>query len=288
MIAIPSLTSAEVVYKRDSLYSHIWVEDNRRIRTLYFNAAVQSTMSLNDPLMGALEYTEFFHAAFAFKPDLKRVLVLGLGGASTPKAFLARYPGVEVDVVEIDQVVIDVAERYFYLMESKNLKIIRDDARRYLARGGKKYDAIFVDAYLADYYGNYVPFHLATREFFEVAAARLTEGGVIGYNVVWGTLDWQDRSIRAIYKTMSDVFGQPCLFPVMSSRNMVFFCVKGGGMPSRSELTKTAREADRELGYLPKSISSLIANAKLHYLDTRNVPLLTDDYAPVESLGAIR
>ena len=168
-----------------------------------------------------------------FKPDLKRGGVLGLGGASTPKALLARYPGVEVDVVEIDQVVIDVAERYFYLMESKNLKIIRDDARRYLAWGGKKYDAIFVDAYLADYYGNYVPFHLATREFFEVAAARLTEGGVMGYNVVWGTLDWQERSIRAIYKIMSDVCGQPWLFPVMSSRTMGVFCGKGGGLPSR-------------------------------------------------------
>jgi len=26
----------------------------------------------------------------------------------------------------------------------------------------------------------------------------------------------------------------------------------------------------------------------LHYLDTRSVPLLTDDYAPVEALGLFR
>jgi len=279
---------ARTVYERDSMYSHIRVEDSRGTRTLYFNASCESTMSLADPLAGALEYTNMFHAAFAFKPDIKRVLVLGLGGASTPKAFLARYPEVTIDVVEIDPVVIDVAKSYFYLPDSPKLHIIRSDARQYLAHSRATYDAIFVDAYLADYYGNYVPFHLATQEFFKLAEARLNAGGVIGYNVVWGSLNWNDRSVRAIYKTMASVFGQPYLFPVRSSRNMVLMCVSGSKKPSLDELAATAREFDKARRQLPVSISSLIARAQLAHLNTRTVPLLTDDYAPVEALGVFR
>lgn len=288
LVASATSAWARTIYQRDSLYSHIRVEDEHGVRTLYFNTACESTMSLADPLAGALEYTEFFHAAFAFKRDIKRVLVLGLGGGSTPKAFLARYPDVTVDTIEIDPVVIDVARNYFYLPDSPRLKIIRSDARQYLARSRGTYDAIFVDAYLADYYGNYVPFHLATQEFFQLAAARLNEGGVIGYNVVWSSMNWNDRSVRAIYKTMESVFGQPYLFPIRSSRNVVLMCVQGGTPPERAQLLATAREVDRARGQLPRSISSLAASGMLQYLNTRTIPLLTDDYAPVEALGLFR
>jgi len=279
---------ARTLYERDSMYSHIRVEDARGTRTLLFNAGIESTMSLADPLAGALEYTEMFHAALAFKPGIARVLVVGLGGGSTPKAFLARYPDIAVDVVEIDPLVIEVARNYFYLPDSPRLHIIRSDGRQYLARSKGIYDAIFVDAYLADYYGNYVPFHLATQEFFRLAEARLSAGGVIGYNVVWSSLNWSDPSVRAIYKTMESVFGQPYLFPVRSSRNMVVMCVQGGQVPQPAELAAMAREVDKARGALPRSISSLAAGGMLQYLDTRSVPLLTDDYAPVEALGLFR
>jgi len=133
-----------------------------------------------------------------------------------------------------------------------------------------------------------VRFHLATQEFFKLASARLSPGGVIGYNVVWGSLDWNDRSVRAIYKTMASVFGQPCLFPARSSRNMVVMCVSGDELLERSELVASARAVDNARGRLPTTISSLIAGAQLQVLNTRTVPLLTDDYAPVEALGLFR
>ncbi len=286
--SLPSKISATVVYQRDSLYSHIRVEDSGGIRTLWFNNCPQSTMYVNDPSSGALEYTEFFHSALAIKPSLRRVLVLGLGGGSTQKAFLNRYPDVSVTTVEIDPVVVEVAKKFFYVPESPRHKIVIEDARRYLSRSGGGFDAILIDAYLADYYGAYVPFHLATKEFFQLVSKNLSDGGVVAYNVTAQINGWNSSSLSAIYKTMSSVFGQMYLFPARRLMNVVVVGAKDGRIPSMERLRANAREVDRYYGRLPVSISSVIAYAQSSTLDLSVAPLLTDNYAPVELLPLFR
>ncbi len=286
-LVLSNQISAKVIYQADSLYSRIRVEDTGGIRTLWFNNAPQTTMSLSDPTRGALEYTEYFHSAHAFKPGIKKVLVLGLGGGSTPKAFLTRYPEVNVTTVEIDQAVVNVAKNYFYLAESSRHQIIVDDARRFLARSKATYDAIFIDAYLADYYGAYVPFHLATKEFFQIVRTRLSPGGVVAYNVIGQINGWNSASLNAIYKTMASVFGDLYLFPARTIRNVVVVGV-AGGLPSPQTLKDNAQKADKAYPKLPIKVSSIISRGYVGRLNVAGAQLLTDDYAPVETLSLFR
>lgn len=277
---------ARIVYERDSLYSHIVVEDIGGTRTLYFNTWPQTEMLLRDPYRGALQYTEMYHAVLAFNPQCKRVLVIGLGGGSTQKAFLSRYSDITVQTVEIDKTVAQVAREYFYVPESSRHTITIEDGRRFLARSSQTYDAILVDAYLADYYGAYAPFHLATQEFFRLAKSRLNERGVLAYNVIWSSLSWNDASLRTMHKTVSSVFGSVYMLPARRSRNVVLVCVPGNA-PSSATLKNNARVVDKKYGRLPTTISSLVSQLSTRSLDTRRVPVLTDDYAPVETLNLL-
>jgi hypothetical protein len=57
--------------------------------------------------------------------------------------------------------------------------VITADARPFLRRTDARYDLIVVDAFRPPY----VPFYLATREFFRLARSRLVPGGAIVLNV---------------------------------------------------------------------------------------------------------
>ena len=57
--------------------------------------------------------------------------------------------------------------------------MITADARPFLRRTHSRYDLIVIDAYRPPY----VPFYLATREFFRLARSRLAPGGAIVLNV---------------------------------------------------------------------------------------------------------
>ena len=81
----------KVIFERISQYHHIQVYDENGVRTLSFNGSWESTMSLTNPLTGHFEYTEYFQMPFIWNPDIKRVLMAGLGGGSTQRAFQHYY-----------------------------------------------------------------------------------------------------------------------------------------------------------------------------------------------------
>src|SRR5665213_2475956 len=110
MLLAPFLSSAQrvVQFDRISAYHQIQVYDENGKRTLSFNGSWETTMSLTNPLTGHFEYTEYFQMPWLWNRDIKRVLMVGLGGGSTPRAWQHYYTNVMVDVVEIDPVVEEV------------------------------------------------------------------------------------------------------------------------------------------------------------------------------------
>lgn len=277
---------AAIVYQRDTLYHHMAVEDTGGVRTLWFDAAPQSSMLLVDPFEGALEYTDYFHVPFVFNQNIRRVLFIGLGGGSGPKRFLYDYPDVQVDVVEIDPAVVEVAQEYFFVKDDPRLKIHVEDGRVFLSRSKDRYDLIVVDAYLSSAYGPYIPFHLITREFFEEAREHLTVGGVLSYNVVGTILGLESKQVRSIYRTMSEVFPSLYLFPAETSMNVVFTAIKRkvNFTPEQVNMIGNRLFLERKvrLPAFGRRLMRCIAWAPF----LGDVPVLTDDFAPIESLQA--
>ena len=62
----------------------------------------QSAMYLDNPIELALPYTHFYRLLEYYRPNARRMLVLGGGGYSFPKYALANYPDIHIDVVELD------------------------------------------------------------------------------------------------------------------------------------------------------------------------------------------
>ncbi len=284
LLTICSPSQAAIIYRRDTLYNHILVEDIGGVRLLRFDASVQSSMSLVNPLEGALEYTDYFHTPFVFNPNIRSTLFIGLGGGSGPKRFLADYPDMRVDVVEIDPVVVEVAEQFFGVTRQPRLNISIEDGRVFLNRTNRQYDLIVVDAYLSSAYGPYIPFHLATREFFERSRDRLTVGGVLVYNVIGTVQGPQSTNVRSIYKTMASVFPSLYMFPAETSMNVVIVATKRKVSYAPPQIYDIGNRLFLERKVRLPAFLRRLTRCIAAVPPLADVPILTDDFAPMERL----
>lgn len=279
----------DVLLERDSAYHHILVVDEPTgLRYLKFDDSWQSAMDRSDPVSLVFGYTRYFHLAMALVGDARRVLMVGLGGGSVPKNFLVRYPELSIDVAELDPEVVTVAQRYFDVPDREpRLAIHAEDGRLFVVRSDQRYDAVFLDAY----YANSIPFHLATREYMEQLASRLAPGGVVASNIIGALSGRRSLLFRSMLKTMQAVFPTVYVLPVgaysgsaidPSLRNIVVLATKEP--PLSPEVFRSRVEQLEAAGRLPAGSSDLARSLVVQPIDTSDVPLLTDDHAPVDTL----
>jgi predicted membrane-bound spermidine synthase len=271
----------EIVFQRDSPFHHISVVDRSGTRSLYFRTSnAQSRMSLADPYEGGAEYTDFFHVPMALDHGLSSALMIGLGGGTVPKRWARDYPGLEVDAVEIDPVVVDVARRFFFFETGPRLRVASLDGRVYLKRSAATWDLIGVDAYTTNTYGSTLPAHLATREFFAVAAEHLSPDGFLVYNVAAPP---HTPITRAIARTLREVFPGQMVFAARSG-NTVFVAHRGEAHWKREEVVVGVREALASGRLKLASVADGAPRMLGAILPVGDAPVLTDDYAPVDTL----
>ncbi len=277
--------SAEMVFEATSPYHHIQVVDEDGLRMLSFDGTRESRMSLRDPLQGHFEYTEYFHTPWLWNTQLTSVLVLGLGGASTQRAYRHYYPQVAVETAELDPTVVQVARDYFGYQESGNHKVHVVDGRIHLRRGQSRYSAILVDAYSKGRYGSFIPYHLATKEFFEMADQRLATNGVLAYNVIGTLHGWQADILGSLYKTMKGVFPQVYLFPATSSQNVVLVGVKSKERLDAARLRQRGEALIRSGQIkLPSFRARLGVVQQDPPASFQKSQVLTDDFAPTDGM----
>lgn len=285
VLAAPA-ARGRVVFQAYSPYHHVLVIDEGGIRTLSFDGTHETRMSLRNPLQGHFEYTEFFHYAWIWNTNLSRVLMLGLGGGSAQRSFLHHYPGVRIQSVEIDPVVVQVATNYFGVTTSGRHEIQVADGRTYLRRARETYDLIVLDAYTKHRYGSQIPQHLATREFFELARDRLSTNGVLAYNVITiSRLGGADAGM-ALARTLQAVFPQVYCFKAATSLNVVMLATRDPRRLSNAELDRQGARLIQAGLSPPAGLFGRLKSFQTEVpREAARAPLLTDDYAPVESLS---
>jgi len=252
---------------------------------LSFDGTSETRMSLTNHLMGHFEYTEYFHLPWLWNTQLSNVLMIGLGGASVQRSFAHYYPQVRLETVGIDAMVVQVAKDYFGFKESPTQRVQTEDGRVYLRRSQSSYDLIIADAYVKGRYGSSIPYHLATREFFELAKARLTTNGMMAYNVI-GTMEgWKKDILGAMYKTMKSVFPHVYVFPATTSQNVVLI---GTVDPTRMNMVEIRERAKAlvqsgrvQLPDFEKRVQMLRFQTPS---GTFQAKVLTDDFAPIDGL----
>lgn len=292
---------AQTIYENYSAYHHILVRDEAEKRILYFDSSPQSTMFKTDAYAGGFEYTEFFYAPLVLDPTTKSVLFVGLGGGTGPKYFLKHYPEMKIEVSEIDPAVVKVAKQYFELPEDPRLRIVTIDGRTFIQRTKQTYGAIIMDAYASGPNGAYLPYHLATQEFFRSAFDRIENGGCLVYNVMGEYGGSNDNIVRGMLQTLESVFQKVYVFQAESSWNTVYLAQKidpaklapngtrdGKGWPDGpwlahpADLSDLAAQLAAKGNYLPPNFPKRLTQFSAAHTAARDGKLYTDNNAPVD------
>ena len=277
--ALPALAAINILYEKDSLYHHIIVTDDNDLRTLRFDRLRQSALDLKDPYRLVFHYTQYLYLAMAFHDNPQRALFIGLGGGSAPRRFHRDYPTLLIDVAELDPEVVSVAKRYFMFQEDDRMKVQAVDGRIFLQKTPQRYDIIVLDAYYADA----IPFHLTTQEFLTELKAKLSPTGIVVSNVIGSVRGADSKLFRAILKTLETEFRQTYVFPVDEVSNIIVIATQSDERLSKQEVMRRARRLEDERKVqLP--IEQFAHTYVLDRIPRDDVPLLTDDYAPVDGL----
>jgi spermidine synthase len=274
-----------IVYSKDTRYHRLYVVDDGDTRYLRFDASLQSAMYRGEPFRTRFRYTDYLQLGIAYAPTSRDVLIVGLGGGSAPKRMWRDFPKLEIQVAELDPVVVDVARRYFALPRDRRLDVEIDDGRRYLDDTEKRFDVIVLDAFFADG----IPFHLFTQEFLELARARLEPGGVVVTNVIGVLAGPGSRLFRSVYRTYRVTFPTVLVHPVVlggetdaSLRNLIVVATEKGA--PETEFLVERWEGIRERFRTAPDLRKPILDRYDAFIPTRDVPVLTDDFAPTDSL----
>ncbi|MBM3334770.1 fused MFS/spermidine synthase, partial [Candidatus Sumerlaeota bacterium] len=134
----------DVLFEGESLYHHVRVTEEEGFRNLAFDRTrgTQSTVKVSDPIFLYYVYTRLAFAGLAFCENPQDVLFVGLGGGSMPRFFRHHYPEADIDIVEIDPMVVEVARKYFFFSkegEDPRMRVFVNDGRVFLRKTDKKY-----------------------------------------------------------------------------------------------------------------------------------------------------
>jgi len=274
LLLVPAGTikpSEGLLDERESAYQYVQVSersDGSRVLRLNEGVAVHSVWHADSVLTGGVWDTFLLVPPLLDRP-VRTMLIIGNAGGTIARAYGELYPGVEITGVEIDPEVTAVGRRWLGLGDNPNLHVVADDGRPYLELTDARYDMIVVDAY----HQPYIPFYLATKEFFALVRERLEPGGVVALNVAGVPGD--ERLSEAIGTTLLAAFPQAWRWRPLRFNELML----GFDRPeSRGALVGRVTGA-------PAAVASLVPlfQAGLEPVEPSGHPL-TDDRAPVEWL----
>ncbi len=215
--------SEEVVAEVKSKYSHIKVADYGTLRQLYFvrdngEEALESTIDTNHPQNLFLLYTQTMFASLLVNKEHKDTLIIGLGGGGMVHFLNYYFPYVNIDAVEIDPAIVEVAKKYFYLKPHPSTRIITDDAVNFISLPGKNYDVIYMDAFLkpsteTDSTGVANKFKAPT--FLQRLKSRLKKNGIVVFNIN------NHEKMQDDIKTIQSEFPQVYFFQKNRAGNLI-------------------------------------------------------------------
>ncbi len=207
------------------------------------------------------------HFAMVQHPEPKRVLLIGGGARGTLREIL-RHPVEQVDYVELDPVVTEVAREYLgpetvAALEHKRVRLIHGDGRSFVKSAAGEYDLIIVDvpepatAVLNRYY---------TTEFFREAAERLDRGGVLAIGAA-STADLRSPAVAnrnaTIYHTLRSVFPDAI---AVGDRHLQYFAARSPDVISADPAALQLRYHERGVqaeGFSPGQFQLLLEEGSL-------------------------
>jgi spermidine synthase len=268
----------DVLADVDTRYARVWVFEemrgNRKTRLMRTDPySTQCASYINDD--GSIsdepvfEYIRDMNVGIEILPDADTIAIAGGCNYSLPRTLHEDIPSAAIDVIEIDPSMTDIAREWFGLADEPGFDIIHEDARAYFnnhsADASERYDIVYLDAYNS--FAS-IPFQLTTKEALEAIESTLMPDGVVVANTIGAIEGKRADFIRAFTATMQSVFP-----------HVQAFGTREGNFPDNTQ--NIIMVASNEPFELPEEYAKTLLP-----IDTEEVAILTDDYAPIESLTA--
>jgi predicted membrane-bound spermidine synthase len=294
--------------------------DTDIVRYLKFNANTESGIHpYRGEYKNGVEYTNLLHLPLMWvnNPKPKKLLVVGGGGAICPTQYHDWY-GTQVDIAELDEEVQNVAQKYFQMSKDGITFHIGDGRQTIKQIPDHEYDVIILDAYSS---GGQIPFHLMTWEFLREVKNKLTPRGVLATNIISALKNMSPNPIppaslylaeyRTLTATADDLKSrgidgkqlftpdQVYVFPKVYDpplagndfekyRNVIVICTQEEERRDIEQLQKDIKklsEGSEAIIKIPKMleyVNQLQDHPTDKELQDNKVPVLSDDYAPVD------
>jgi spermidine synthase len=254
------------------------------------DAETYQSMVLEDPeaaralLTGGRYFEQMALGAWFDRPQRAtlRVLIIGYAGGTVYRTMKETAPpGVELDVigVEIDGTVIDVARDHLRHreLEGEGLTLVTGVDARTVVNAlpeDQTFDLVLVDAYART---NYLPFQLATLEFFEHVRDHLAPGGWVGVNVLGDGM--KSPVARAVGSTMAKALERTYVAPNPAYfGNVILWASKDAPAGPRIRGGRAMHPGMAAAAYALERLS-------VRFVPGEGAVVLTDDLSPSDRLA---
>lgn len=199
----------------------------------------------------------------------------GGGSYTHPRAVNALYPAASITVAEVDPAVTQVAKDFMYV-DTNNMNIVHLDARQALAAATENsFDIIIGDVF----HDVTLPYHLTTREYLRLVKSRLSSAGFYIMNIV--DSDSDPKLVKSVLKTLQTEFAYVSLWLEKNQPPVVrqTYVISASNTHELPDTIQSTHGFNREW----LNITNRIIHSGTSLDD---LPILTDDFAPVERLIA--
>jgi spermidine synthase len=250
------------VFEAESSYNYIQVLEYDGTRYLRLNEGQGVHSEYNpDTLAYGGPWQQFLVGPFFYADrepaSVTRVGIVGLAAGTSARQADAVFPEVTIDGWEIDPKIVEVGRTYFD-MNLPNLNVYVQDGRWGLEQSQEKYDLIIVDAYRPPY----IPPHLTTQEFFQIAADHLKPDGALAINV--GRAPGDRRLIDGLATTIGTIFPSIYVMDIPGTFNSILY----------------ATLQPTEAANLQANLDRFLARGDVHPLLVQSMTLTLDNLQP--------
>lgn len=281
----PPNLGGTLVYATDTPYYHLEVLNYSNNLILLTDLSYQSIYRASSASNAIADFADSNY--YKYQPlvseqggGIKSALYLGLGGGAMVSD-LYKNSNASIDVVEIDPIVISVAEKYFGLNFSGRMHVYNQDARFFLRNSTNTYNVIVVDTYGGSIS---MPYQLTSLEAVKEMKQHLTSNGSIFINIVSPVEGNSSCAFRSIYKTYGAVF-----------KNLYVFLLDPKYPGRVQNIVLIATETNYSRDYMVSELNGSILQSQLAWIQSGNYtndfnsagcPILTDDKNPYDVYAA--
>lgn len=280
---IPISRSGEIdlLYESEGVFGQVRVYDmpiyteakgTSNGRVLSVNNTLQSLAERDDLKYSLWDWSVIFPTAASVYPEGSDLLLMGLGGGMLYHQF--DRLNFNIDVVELDERIKDVAIDYFAV--DSNANIIVDDARRYINTCEKKYDVIVLDLF----HNETPPTQVPTIECFNKIKQILKPKGMVLMNFYGYLTGEKGRAARSVIKTFekSGFTVTPFVTPGEEEYRNLILCATNQD-PDWSSIDYSEKGL---YTITPSNISKFIVDRST--IDMNNAEVLTDKKPKLEKM----